>query len=91
MYLNAKLSFEFGKISKISRQAGRLGKKLEKKIWYIVFSPMFNKSHLVHFNIIMFFFCHYQDMLSCIFKRVMQIALYRTGVLNYDILYLWSA
>ena len=36
--------------------AGRpLWQKLEWKIWNVVFSAMFNKLHLVHFNIIMYF------------------------------------
>ena len=84
----------FGKISEIGKQAeqaGELGKKLKCKIFYIrYFSVIFNKFHLVYFNIIMYL-CDCQNILSCIFQRVMQITHFHIGVQKYDKLYLWSA
>ena len=35
-----------------TEQAGKLGKKSEWKIWYIVFRAKFNKSHVVYFHVI---------------------------------------
>ena len=51
---------------------------------------MFNKSHLVHLNIIMHI-CHCQNTLSCFFQRVMQITHFHIRVQKYDILFTYFA
>ena len=78
-------TIEFGKISEIGKQteqAGKLSKKLENgKYSTLYLSTMFNVSHHVHFNIIMYF-CSRQNTLSCIFQHEVKITHFHTGIRN---------
>ena len=66
--------------NKPSRQAN-YARNWNKKCGILYFSTSFNKSHLVLFNIIMYF-CQCQNMLSCIFEHVMQFKYFHIRVHN---------